>query len=798
MTPRSRRFAVALLLLVVMLFAGRWSVGFVAERWWAATISPAAAAFVSHWRLLGLALDAGAIIVASVWFALQALLVARAIESVQVTRNIGNLQLREAVPMRLLLGAALISGILLGLIAGSGAHEWRNPVILAMQGVTYGVLDPLLSTDVGVLVAQLPLWDLVHRMATLLAVLGLTFCVMLYASIGAMRWERRRIDLHLDARRHLGVLLAVVALTIFAGYQLSPYHLAAASLPTLTGTGAQTRIRAAEIMSGVAIATTILSLVWALRGRNALLLGAWLVLGLGAITERYAVPALVEEAPPVTSRLAMMRRFDAIAWGIREAPATTAIDTVPAVTALWDEAILARFAESGGGALEGATRGDVIVDGRAMPAWFVATAPPGAPSHLEVLAIADGIPGPAGAPLLIRSQAEATSVRPVWRTINEARVRPMSPSWRTVTTGVSATSPLRRLLLAWARQAPGLLGARVRPDIDWHLDPVERAAAVLPMLSWLDADVVMIGGRPSWLVQGMITIAQFPMSARSHWRNDRVAGVVPAVVCTIDAASGETHFYSDPAADSLGVAWARVVGPLVASSGTMPQDVRHALGYPGEWLRSQVSVLQGPAWNSGKALTLTSGVTPVPLWIDAITPARQVTLNDVGSAVTSNVATAYRRDGMPELRLDRRDPDLADARVELRQLWNRAAVLAHLKDSATAAGDTVWSAATRWQGGKVLAAWQTVFAVPRRGTPALLWIATTIGDRIGGAPTPGDAWKSATQAGVPGAHAPDDATALETARRAMEQADSAFRRGDMTAFGRAFEEVRRALKGRPR
>src|SRR4029077_3963622 len=110
------------------LFAGRWTVAFVAERWWAATISPAAAAFVSHWQLLGVALDAGAIILASAWFAVQALLVARVVASVQVTHRFGDLQLREAIPTRVLLAAAVAAGVLLGLIAGAGAHAWREPI----------------------------------------------------------------------------------------------------------------------------------------------------------------------------------------------------------------------------------------------------------------------------------------------------------------------------------------------------------------------------------------------------------------------------------------------------------------------------------------------------------------------------------------------------------------------------------------------------------------------------------------------------------------------------------------------
>lgn len=43
MSPRARRIAALVLVVVVLLFAGRWTAGLYAERWWAEQISPAAA-----------------------------------------------------------------------------------------------------------------------------------------------------------------------------------------------------------------------------------------------------------------------------------------------------------------------------------------------------------------------------------------------------------------------------------------------------------------------------------------------------------------------------------------------------------------------------------------------------------------------------------------------------------------------------------------------------------------------------------------------------------------------------------
>lgn len=802
MTSRTRRLVGTLVVVVAFLFVARWSVSFVAERWWAATLSPGAAAFVTSRQLLGLALDAGAIVVASAWFAIQALFVARAIASVQVAHRLGNLQLREAVPTRLLLGGAVASGVLLGLIAGSGAHSWRDAMQLAWQGVHYGITEPMLHLDIGVLVGQLPAWEHLHQFAALLAVLGLAFCVALYSGIGALRRGGGGVVVHPDARRHLGVLLAILALVIAVGYLLVPYHLAAASLQSLTAGGAQTGVRAAEIMTGLAAAAAVLSMVWALRGRNALLAAGWIVLAFGAFCDRYALPALVDEVPASPSRLMAVRQFDSMAWGIRAAVPAIEPEPVPVVTAIWDEPLLGRLVERGGGVMEAATAGPLATpDGRAVAAWLVATTPPGHSGAMDVLAIADGVASATGVALMLGSADDSPTGQPVWRTVADPRTRPSAPPWRSVAGAVDAGTPLRRLLLAWARQAPGMLRSRPQSDVDWHLDPTDRAAAVLPMFSWSPADLLLLNSRPTWLVQGMLAIDQFPLATRARWRDAQVAGVVAAVLCSVDAATGDTRFYLDPAADSLGAAWAHLIGPLIAPAGALPAELRARVPYPVEWFAAQLRVLRAPEWNAGQVrASIDSAGSPAPVWVTGDIPGHQVALGESGGNSIAMTITAYRVGAIPQLRLAWRDADLApgDRRVELRQRWGRATALMHLRDSVAAAGDTVWLRSPRWFMGREPAAWQPVFAVPQRGAPTLLWIATGVGDQIGGGRTAAEAWRTATAPDqTTEMRGPSDAATLEASRHWLQQADSALRRGDMTAFGRAFEELRRALGKRP-
>ena len=52
MSRRGRRFAAIFAGVVVLLFAGRWTSGVLADRWWAAEVSPSAVDFLTDWHLL--------------------------------------------------------------------------------------------------------------------------------------------------------------------------------------------------------------------------------------------------------------------------------------------------------------------------------------------------------------------------------------------------------------------------------------------------------------------------------------------------------------------------------------------------------------------------------------------------------------------------------------------------------------------------------------------------------------------------------------------------------------------------
>lgn len=802
MTSRSRRLLGGIALVVALLYLGRWSVGLLSERWWATTISAPAAGLVVRWHLLGVTLDFAAITVASCWFSLQALLVARTVATVSVSRQLGNLQLREAVPARFLWMAGIGTGVLLGLITGAGARNWRAPVALAWQGLHYGVVDPLLGEDVGLYVAQLPVWNLAFDFALTLAILGLFLTTMLYVGIGAIKREKGGLQVHPDARKHLGWLLAILALVIASGYLIEPYQIAAGAEVSIGAMAFLTRVRASQVMAGVAVAVGILSIVWLRRGRHPLLVGGWGALLIGALIEQLVIPSLAAESTPPAVGAADIRQFESIAWGIREAPVTQNTDTIPSPTAIWDESVLAHWFASGGDRFLGAAPGTLPTPSGPVAGWLVASTPVEDGHRVNLVGVVEGIVTSNGQPFRVRSGGASDSLSPMF-SVADPRLRPGAEGWRETLTGVAPGGLLRRLLLAWARQSWGIVPAGRARALDWHLDPTERAAAILPMASWSAATPARVDGRLVWVVQGTLSLRSAPLSPHELWRGQEVAGMVPGFVAAMDAVSGAMTIYLDPGADSLAISWSRYAEGAVRPAAEMPLALRASLPYPPAWFAAQLMVLEGSAWALGRRPgRLTADGPPESPLVSWQTPrqaGRVAVFEDPARRVLSAIVTATRADGMPTLRIERIDRSAIANGRELERDWDRDPQLAHLRDSVIAAGDTLHVPAVRWRtAAGDLVAWQPVFAEPVKGRPALLGVGGAIGEFVASGRTPPELWARLLhrESGDSSFGSPD-AGRLDAAREWLQRADSALARHDLTAFGRAFEELRKVLERTP-
>jgi len=809
MSRRTRRFALPLGALVALLFAGRWGAALLADRWWARELSPAAAAFVTDWHVLRLTLDLAGVVLAAAWFIGHLLLVYRAIGSVQVRRNVANLEFREALTPGALLAVVIGTGALLGVLVGTGASGWWEAVALGWHGVTYGVADPLLQFDVGLYVGQLPLWRAVHGFALLLVLLALGLVFALYLVVGAVRWMDGRPAINNHARTHLGWLLAGLALALLWGYLLEPYELIAGLAGPVDQSAWRATSLVAPVLAGVALATAGLSAAWALRPRHALAAAGWIVLAAASLVGHWMVPPAMagDDQPAVQPRLS--ERLERLAFRLESLEETVGAPrgapAPPRVPSIWNPATITRLLATDSVDVLAIDPAVVTHQGRRRAAWLAARVLPG--GRLLVSAIADDRTSPAGEALFY--QIGDSAARPVLAPLLElpdAAFRPEAASYRVNGPdgpGVAADGWLRRLVLAWALQAGRLLGRQADgARVDWALSPEERLARLAPFAEWGAAVPRIVEGELVWLADGYLTSGTFPLSRRVEWRGRAIGAVDAGLLGTVDAATGATRVFLRPGAGALAEAWAGVSRGVVEPPAAVPEPLLRAAPYPQELFRVQARQVEQGSWKPGAL----SGRPPT----DAAEPTRENigwTGDTVGLLLLASyeraserrvtaVLVGRREEGQDALALVRLDSSLAlPSRSALESRWSRFASFDALSDSIREDGGTLEKGPVRLEleaGGAV--AYQSFFARRGEEQPRLAWVSVAAGaERLGAGRSIPEAWSNLLGTAAPSMPGSAQATRLEEARRWLDRADSALRGADWTSFGRAWQGLRRAL-----
>src|SRR3989441_9371509 len=180
-------------------------------------------------------------------------IVYRAIGSVQLPRRLGDLEIVEAVPQRVLLGGTLLAGAAFGLVLALGTGDWWLQATLAARPPRFGIADPVLHRDLGYYVAQLP-WALTSQAYALLATSAATVVVtLLYLGIGSLHFRRWRPVASAHARLHVGVLLAALALTLSWAGALDPAETVAGLHGALDDAALQLRLPGAGFVVALGI-----------------------------------------------------------------------------------------------------------------------------------------------------------------------------------------------------------------------------------------------------------------------------------------------------------------------------------------------------------------------------------------------------------------------------------------------------------------------------------------------------------------------------------------------------------------
>jgi uncharacterized membrane protein (UPF0182 family) len=125
-----------------------------------------------------------------------------------------------------------------------------------------------------------------------------------------------------------------------------------------------------------------------------------------------------------------------------------------------------------------------------------------------------------------------------------------------------------------------------------HRQVLERLQKLAGFLKW-DSDpyiVLTAGGRLVWIVDGYMTSDVHPYSRALEVEDQGVNYIRNSVKATVDAYTGEVHFYRFDEGDVLLAAYAKLFPTLFVPASQMPADLRAHVRYPETLFRTQAEI----------------------------------------------------------------------------------------------------------------------------------------------------------------------------------------------------------------
>ncbi|HWH03381.1 MAG TPA: UPF0182 family protein [Gemmatimonadales bacterium] len=604
MTRRRWALLGAAALLVVVLVGGRWSAMQTAERAWAATI-PNGAAYL---RTLALARTVQWIVAlaAVLWGMGHCYGVYRAIGSVQMPRRLGDIEIVEAVPHRLLIVVTLIAGLMYGgALAWAVGDVWRA-ALLASSPPHFGATDSVLHLDLGFYVGELP-WARTRQGMLLIASLSAALLIaVLYTAIGSVRIQGGRLAASPHARAHLGLTLAALALAFVWGAHLDPYETVTGLVGPVTHEAITTRAAGANAVALIALITAFVSAVWGWWDRPGVVGTSWLALLITMLAAYVILPPATHTIGKLSTADLALRddgvTLEGVAFGA--APESWSLPSlspgsVVASIPVWDPGRIRTRALRDSAVGQGLSVYSMTLEPSGH--WLLGLAPDGT-SLLRVSPpptweqVHESVWAHAPGPL----EAHETD-----STLTFARA-PGGPrtTWfgggfldyavvdSGTMTGIPLTGTWRRLALAWTLQAPQLAQAETRGrTLVWRRDAVERFEALAPFARFEMPVPILSGDSLWWVSWGSVEAETFPLVDTVMVDGRTLRYRQPGLVGALNAVSGSTRLWLAPQTDSLTAAWARLVAPLVAPAESMPPALRRALPYPAEAFDIQARIL---------------------------------------------------------------------------------------------------------------------------------------------------------------------------------------------------------------
>lgn len=818
-TPR-RRWGLAIggLVVVGLLFAGRWAALELAERAWAATVAGGGAYLAA--RNVARVLNATVLTATVGWGTAQLFLVYRAIGSVQLPHQVGNLEIAEAVPRWVLRAITLGGGLLYGWLLSLGTGDWWQHALLAASPPHLGVIDPVLDHDAGYYIAAVPWTALVQNRVLIAAASGVVVVGLLYWGIGSLRFERGRPTASSYARAHLATLLAALAIALAWGAMLDRAEVIAGLHGAVDNAALTVRIPGTRFVALAAGLVAALTLVWGWRGAPALVPHAWIVLVATQIVVYALGPTLVRAARaqrPTTAEDVLAgerQRLERLAIGLPRTPETElpAFETTAEALAMmpvWDPIRVAQVAarDPAFGDRQSVARVALHDPRPGGPvAWLVAPAPReqrAAAGDLEPewSAVHGGAAARAGAPLVALETDSGLMLTPALVADSASWFGPGFRQFAVVSgdtwPGLRAHSvPLdswwRRAALAWALQSPELFGSDVAGaglQLVWRRDVAQRFQRLLPMIDFDAPEPVVADGALWWIAVGYTTSRTFPLVPAVHPDAPAPRYERAGVLGVIRAATGDTHFYLAPGYDSLAATWTRILAPLILPADSLPGPLRSHVPFPDRLLRHAGDYLSRLAADSSEWEK-----RPRDPFSLAAPSAGRHSRGDYVRWHAQAFETIKPR-GFAALLAGTMDN--AGPRV---LWWRPESPHERLPPFLAGWGFTNRGVLRIWRAGGALFSLQAQFAEDPRNevAPAVVELYLSWSDRTGQGTTATEAHRALLLRGSPPTHDTSDAARLKAARDLLRRADSALETRDLESFGTLYEKLKALLDVRTR
>ena len=643
---RTRVAVAAVAGVLLTLFGGRWiAVRYTEALWYADLGLGAQFSRLIADRLLWQGL---VFLTATAWYGIQLSFVYLSIGSVHLPRRIGNLEIAEAVPRRVLRGIAALAAAGLGILTAITFHDLARFVALFRAAVPVGLPEPVLGRDASFYLARLPLIETLQLMAAIGVVVALLLAGGLYALTGSLIARRRHLAITPHARAHLIALLAALALVVAWGFQVDAYQLVGGGGSdggALTAVDRALRIPASTALGAVGLVVAALTVLFVRWGNGGGLLAIWGVFGIAALGGRYVAPVARQAwggRPEPAVELALGDLADRYARaglgvsgvapqalaarGSADAGGLDTLATALAGLSAWssDPSLLGGWLD---GALPDTTRprlwtvtvsayptpdGTPRLQAVAVPETDVLgilrtrERPPWTLGHRGALAwggppIIVDLPSAGGARLSnvtpdvpVRFVAHAAELAVVGE---DARLPGEAP------VGIRLNGFVRRLLFAWALQSPPLLGNRTNAGdrvLYWR-DVPQRLERLFPFASFASPRAVLADGRLVWVAAGFLASDRFPLAERVDWQGQPVNFLRAPYVATVDGLSGATRLYLRGQDTAFAARLARLSGASPQPADSTPPALRGHLGYPPSLFIAQAEVLARHHGEPGQA-----------------------------------------------------------------------------------------------------------------------------------------------------------------------------------------------------